>query len=161
METHAHELHKAPGHGLKYYFFEFFMLFLAVFCGFLAENLRESIVENKKERHYVESLVMDLKKDTAEVTLRTSLQNYIVRKMDSALSIPIERLRDIDAQDTFFHHFFWFYSWIQIFVNHDNTLTQLKNASGLSVIRNNVVVDSIGELTLYYDQIVRPNTDLV
>ena len=38
METHAQELHKAPGRGWKHYFFEFFMLFLAVFCGFLAEN---------------------------------------------------------------------------------------------------------------------------
>src|SRR5579864_3075045 len=41
METHAHELHKAPGHGWKHYFFEFFMLFLAITLGFYAENLRE------------------------------------------------------------------------------------------------------------------------
>ena len=34
MEVHAHDLHKAPGHGLKHYLFEFLMLFLAVFAGF-------------------------------------------------------------------------------------------------------------------------------
>jgi len=38
METHAHHLHKAPGKKWTHYLFEFFMLFLAVFCGFLAEN---------------------------------------------------------------------------------------------------------------------------
>jgi hypothetical protein len=30
METHAQELHKAPGQGLKHYLFEFLMLFLAI-----------------------------------------------------------------------------------------------------------------------------------
>ena len=45
METHAHHLHKSPGHGWKHYLFEFLMLFLAVFAGFLAENKREHIVE--------------------------------------------------------------------------------------------------------------------
>jgi hypothetical protein len=30
METHAHDLHKAPAHGWKHYFFEFLMLFLAL-----------------------------------------------------------------------------------------------------------------------------------
>ena len=51
METHAQELHKAPGSGWKHYVFEFLMLFLAVFCGFLAENL-ENIRWKKKENEY-------------------------------------------------------------------------------------------------------------
>ena len=53
METHAEELHKAPGHGIKHYLFEFLMLFLAVFCGFLAENYRETLVNKEKEHHYL------------------------------------------------------------------------------------------------------------
>ena len=36
METHAHHLHKAPGKKWTHYFFEFLMLFLAVFLGFIA-----------------------------------------------------------------------------------------------------------------------------
>jgi hypothetical protein len=50
METHPQELHKVPGHGWKHYMFEFFMLFLAVFFGFLAENIRENIVNREKEK---------------------------------------------------------------------------------------------------------------
>src|SRR5262249_37129279 len=55
MEPHAHHLHKAPGHGWRHYVFEFLMLFLAVFCGFLAENWREHIVENNREKQYIRS----------------------------------------------------------------------------------------------------------
>ena len=44
METHAHHPHTAPGKKWTHYFFEFFMLFLAVFAGFLAENQLENIL---------------------------------------------------------------------------------------------------------------------
>jgi len=64
METHAHDLHNVPSHGWKHYFFEFFMLFLAVFCGFLAENIREHQVEMRREREFITSLVSDLKDGT-------------------------------------------------------------------------------------------------
>ena len=67
METHAQELHKAPGHGLKHYLFEFLMLFLAVFCGFLAENYRETLVNKEKELHYIQNIVADLKSDTSDL----------------------------------------------------------------------------------------------
>ena len=41
------------------------MLFLAVFLGFIAENIRESIVEKERGKQYIESFYRDLKKDTA------------------------------------------------------------------------------------------------
>ena len=43
----------------KSYFKEFFMLFLAVFCGFLAENYRESLSVQKIEKEYMLSLIED------------------------------------------------------------------------------------------------------
>ena len=68
METHAHHLHKAPGNGWKHYFFEFFMLFLAVTLGFFVENWRDHYVENKRERQFMSTLVEDLKSDTSQLT---------------------------------------------------------------------------------------------
>ena len=59
MEVHAH-----PHTSRKkwtHYFWEFLMLFLAVFCGFLAENKREHMVEHKREKKFMISLVEDLK----------------------------------------------------------------------------------------------------
>src|SRR3954469_7686727 len=67
METHAQHLHKAPSHGWKHYLFEFLMLFLAVFAGFLAENQREQMVEHQHEKKYIRSLIQDLEKDTVNL----------------------------------------------------------------------------------------------
>ena len=61
METHAHHLHKAPGNGFKHYFFEFLMLFLAVFCGFLTENLREHKIEKDRALELAKSFYQELK----------------------------------------------------------------------------------------------------
>ena len=49
MEVHAHT-HTARKKWTNY-FWEFLMLFLAVFCGFLAENQREHMIEHRKEQH--------------------------------------------------------------------------------------------------------------
>ena len=67
METHAQHLHKAPGHGWKHFFFEFFMLFLAVTLGFFVENMRENYVERKRGKEYIRSLYEDLKTDTTRI----------------------------------------------------------------------------------------------
>ena len=58
MEVHAHT-HTARKKW-THYFWEFLMLFLAVFCGFLAENQREHMVEHQREKQYMESLLSDL-----------------------------------------------------------------------------------------------------
>src|SRR6266700_4481127 len=84
METHAEELHKAPGHGLKHYLFEFLMLFLAVFCGFLAENYRETLVNKGKEHHYLQNMVVDLKADTADLNFAIYYQQLWYDHLDSA-----------------------------------------------------------------------------
>ena len=45
MELHHHAHHEGKKNW-KSYFWEFLMLFIAVFCGFLAENLREPFKES-------------------------------------------------------------------------------------------------------------------
>jgi hypothetical protein len=73
MESHAHHIHKAPGQGWKHYFFEFLMLFLAVFAGFLAENQREHIVEHQREKKFARRLLSDLRKDSLFFETRIQL----------------------------------------------------------------------------------------
>src|SRR5215510_1175354 len=63
MEVHHHA--HTPRKKWTHYFWEFLMLFLAVFCGFLAENTREHYIENKREKQYISTMVADLKIDTA------------------------------------------------------------------------------------------------
>lgn len=59
----------------------FLMLFLAVFCGFLAENLREHFVEHQREKQYMITLLEYLEIDTATMSkLRSTLREVILRK---------------------------------------------------------------------------------
>jgi hypothetical protein len=150
MEVHHHP--HVEKKNFKEYFLEFLMIFLAVTLGFFAENIREGIVDNDKEIHYIKSLAADLNKDKAETFTALAIQQTTINKMDSALNINPKRLTDVDVQDTFFHYFFHFYTFEYDFVQHDNTYTQLKNAGGFAVIRNQQVIDSITELYIYYDR---------
>ena len=135
MDTHAEELHKAPGHGIRHYLFEFLMLFLAVFCGFLADNYRESLVNKEKERHYLQNMIVDLKADTADLNFDIYYQQLWYNHLDTALKIPPEQLKDVNKQDTFFYHFLPYYKWMQPFLQNDNTITQLRSG-GFNLIKD-------------------------
>ena len=74
VHTHAHTERKKWTH----YFWEFFMLFLAVTLGFFVENKREHYVEHQREKQYMVSMLEDLKKDTAQIN---SIFNYIDNSM--------------------------------------------------------------------------------
>src|SRR6187401_3270013 len=64
VHHHSHTARKKWTH----YFWEFFMLFLAVTLGFLVENMREHYVEHAREKQFIQSLFNDLKADTANIT---------------------------------------------------------------------------------------------
>lgn len=66
MEVHHPKdvMHQKPW---MEYALEFAMIFLAVFLGFLADNYRESRVEQQKAREYIEGLYNDLALDTARI----------------------------------------------------------------------------------------------
>jgi len=54
MEVHAHS--HTSRKKWTHYFWEFFMLFLAVTLGFLVENQREHYIEHKREKEYARLL---------------------------------------------------------------------------------------------------------
>lgn len=141
METHAHHLHHAPGKNAWHYFYEFLMLFLAVSCGFLAENLRERNVEHSREKEYMESLVEDLRQDTAQFSRIRIFRLNRLKEIDSIsgffetnLPGPVPAYGYPLAKKLFGH---------AAFFQNNGTLDQLKNAGGLRLIRHRNVVDSI------------------
>src|SRR5215471_17845797 len=83
METHAHHLHNTPGKNFWHYFFEFIMLFLAVFCGFLAENIRETFIDHQREKQYIRMFIEDLKSDTAAISNNLELKIQKKQNNDS------------------------------------------------------------------------------
>ena len=66
MEVHAHT--HTERKKWTHYFWEFLMLFLAVFCGFLAEYQLEHKIESDREKVYIKNLYDDLKSDTVIYT---------------------------------------------------------------------------------------------
>ena len=61
MEVHHHS--HVGKKSFKEYILEGLMIFLAVSMGFIAENIREKVSDNEKEKVLIESLVEDLQAD--------------------------------------------------------------------------------------------------
>ena len=142
VHSHTHTARKKWTH----YFWEFLMLFLAVFCGFLAEYQLEHIIENQREKKYISSFIEDLRADTAFIT------QYIKAK--------IEKRKDHDSliwylnspdPNKYGQRIYLYARQLTRTLNFfpaDGTIKQLKNSGGLRLIKNQQASDSI----MAYDQ---------
>ena len=149
METHAHHLHKAPGHGWLHYLFEFFMLFLAVTLGFFVENWRDHYSENRRERQFIITLVEDLRSDTTQLTqdiLAGKNLETMIDSLISLLALPIQ-----SSAEARIYYYARNVSRPVLFFPNDRTILQLKNSGLLRIIRKLNVSNEI----MYYDQQLR------
>lgn len=147
MEVHAHT--HTPRKKWTHYLWEFLMLFLAVFCGFLAENQREHMIEHQREKEYIKSLVEDLKQDTAQL-------KKIIHSFDEKLFFKDSLLQELGNPAVFKNssraYYFFEMSWhFPDFIYTDRTIQQLKNSGGMRLLRNKAVSDNIVD----YDSKVR------
>src|SRR5215469_2541629 len=141
METHAHHLHKAPGKSFGHYFFEFLMLFLAVFCGFLAENIREHYVDMRKEKEYMHSLLQDLHADVREMDTTLKVGTMSTEKLDSLIYMLNEKDPDENAQTIY--RLAPGAGRVVGMSFSDRTSSQLKNSGSMRLVRNSNLSDSI------------------
>lgn len=125
----------------KSYFKEFFMLFLAVFCGFLAENYRESLSARNIEKEYILSLIEDLKTDTTNLSLYISFRKEKSVLMDSLAEMMLSEERSLMGNQIYFLARQVFNE--QAFIYSDGTIQQLKNAGNLRLLRNRNVVNEL------------------
>ena len=146
MEVHQHT--HTPRKKWTHYFWEFLMLFLAVFCGFLAENQREHMIEHKREKKFIASLVYDLRQDTAALSKSLEEVAYSQSLQDSVLLF----LNDYTPQDylppSFKYNITWSLNRFSIVFN-EVTAMQLKNAGNLRLIRNQ---ETIRKISTYWTQ---------
>ena len=124
------------------------MLFLAVFCGFLAEYQLEHKIEKERGKQYIKSFVEDLKADTSIFTGLIKLNEEKV----SVLRILVDCYHTIqkNPSDSCLLRLFVASAHFPDFIYTDRTLQQLKNAGGLRLIPA-VDADSIIE----YDKLLR------
>ncbi len=141
METHAHDLHKAPGHGWRHYIFEFFMLFLAVTLGFYAENLREGIKHREEIDMDVRSILSDLRADVSLFDSVLERNQYGYAMADSLIQMLHS---DLQGTPEIYFYARSTTSNIGYFYPNTKTFDQMKSSGLLKLIKPRSLLDSIG-----------------
>ncbi|HMJ46730.1 MAG TPA: hypothetical protein VK498_05340, partial [Ferruginibacter sp.] len=160
QQTESMEVHHP--HHVKHkkkwgeYLLEFFMLFLAVFLGFLAENRREHMIEKERAEHYAKSLYQDMVRDTANLGAAINVTQDIAFKIDTLRTLCNNKeIADVKGGAIYYYSRFAFRHWY--FNANDATIEQLKNSGSLRYFANYELEDAIGK----YDQSVRWLNDII
>jgi hypothetical protein len=146
MEVHAHT-HTARKKW-THYFWEFFMLFLAVTLGFMVENQREHFIEHSREKQFIRSITEDISSD---IHMLDSI--IITRKnMDKLMDSLLYTMNYTDPRQHG-NEIYYYTRWIPRtfrFYTNDRTISQLKNAGNWRLIRNS----NVSERLSTYDNLV-------
>jgi len=141
MEVHHHS--PTPGKKWAHYFWEFFMLFLAVTLGFLVENQREHYIEHKREVEYVRTMIEDLKEDTGSFKQLIQINLVANEKIDTLITLLKGKERN-----TFAKKIYYMARTIPLLDEdlavQNKTFEQLKGSGGLRLIRNIQTQNKIG-----------------
>lgn len=145
VHHHSHTTRKKWTH----YFWEFFMLFLAVTLGFFVENKREHIIEHRREKDYIKQLIEDLKYDTSFFSLLITTNSTNQSRMDS-MGFLLRNYQPESATEDIYYLGRSIPS-MGISPQYNNrTFEQLKNSGMLRLVRDPAVLDSI---TMYYESL--------
>ena len=146
VHHHAHTSRKKWTH----YFWEFFMLFLAVTLGFFVENQREHYIEKKRAKEYARLLADDLSFDIGELNRAERVLNNIITAGDSlALLLSDNDIRKIPGGKLYYYEYWSGWRWS--IISRDATLQQLKNSGALRYLNNTELVRKI----LGYEESIR------
>ena len=146
MEVHHHAHHDHGKKTWKSYFWEFFMLFLAVFCGFLAELQLEHYIEHQREKKYIFRIYNDLKKDTAFYKKYANYQMGIYNLLDSAV-LFLDKKKYMQSPDLVYDILLRARS-TRYLEYYSTAFDQMKSSGNLRLIREENILDSL--LDYYY-----------
>lgn len=131
MEVHSHS-HTAR-RKWTHYFWEFLMLFLAVFCGFLAEYQLEHKIEKDREKQFIRSMAADLEDDLNKISQYISREQHNILLLDSlCLLIDSPELAKMNGDAIYYTARVG--PRTAPFVNNSRTFDQLRNSGGFRLI---------------------------
>src|SRR6186713_1453957 len=148
MEVHAH----SHSHGKKTwrsYFWEFLMLFLAVFCGFLAEYQLEHKIEKDRELQYIRSLYEDLKENDKTFGQVLIFQENRIAMMDSLINM-LNHPESIRGKEGLLYYFARMSPRLRTLSVNSRTFEQLKNSGNFRLIRK---IETSNLVMAYYEKI--------
>ncbi|HYJ65780.1 MAG TPA: hypothetical protein VEV62_18690, partial [Parafilimonas sp.] len=154
LQTENMEVHKHPHHIMHKkkwteYLLEFFMLFLAVFLGFIAENIRETNVEHEREKEYAAELYKELHADSVAFTKKISARLGKERDCDYLYSyVKDSSLTDLPKK------FYSAYTKVFYLINSftfepkDGVLSQLKSSGSLRYFKDPELQKLFGDISV-------------
>lgn len=150
MEVHHHG-HVHHDNIWKQYLSQFLMLFLAVFCGSMAEYYLDHNLEKEKEEQYAHSMIQDLDLDLINIKRDITETSARIKSIDSLSSDLMNpnyqnKLGDIYYRARKLSVLNYYYSMT------DGTLMELKNSGNLRLIKSVAMVDSIQTYYNVYQQ---------
>ncbi|HYK46032.1 MAG TPA: hypothetical protein VEV83_12725 [Parafilimonas sp.] len=146
MEVH-HPHHVTHKKKWTEYLLEFSMLFLAVFLGFVAENLRERQVENRREVEYIRSLTADLDDDVHNLDSMIAFEETGLQQLDTLIDLLDNPSLAKQNGDEIYYVAREGPREYPFPVN-SRTLDQLKSSGGFLLIRN---VGASNQVINYYN----------
>ncbi len=147
MEVHHHAHHEGKKNW-RSYFWEFVMLFLAVFCGFLAEYQLEHKIERDRELQFIKSLTTDLQDDVTSLTELIVQEQEGIKSLDTLIGL-------LNSPPLAKQHGDQLYYVARIgprsipFANNSRTFDQLRNSGGFRLIRK---TEASNKIMGYYSQ---------
>jgi hypothetical protein len=138
VHSHTHTARKKWTH----YFWEFLMLFLAVFCGFLAEYQLEHKIEKDRERQFMKGMLEDLGADTVMMNSTMEFAAQISKGLDSLQSNLFNADNIASNSGTIYRQNFTYMRLIVVSFS-DQTATQLRNSGTLRLIRKTEIANAI------------------
>jgi len=153
MEVHSHT--HTPRKKWTHYFWEFLMLFLAVFCGFTAENIREHQMEHRRTIRYAKQFIKEIQMDTARLNMALEFVHQKKMSVDSLIAVLSEMQNwrslyywGLHADDYYLANF------------HHASFDQIKNSGSLRYFDNEELAELMQEFIFLRENIEIVQKDL-
>src|SRR5688572_5214250 len=147
MEVHAHS-HTARKKW-THYFWEFLMLFLAVFCGFLAEYQLEHKIEKDRTKIFIKNLLEGLRTDTA--TFKSYARDNKIRSAITDSLMYLLKGAEKKSKTTRIYYLARMLTLRSDFLlPNERTYEEMKFSGQLRLIKNNAVSTGISK---YYNSL--------
>jgi len=149
MELH-HPHHVTHKKKWGEYVLEFLMLFLAVFLGFVAENIREHKVDMEKQKTYMENVLDDLKADTTIYNAYPVSNQELFNSIDTLIKLIGSAGRKQQVTKLAFTARMILPKWKTLDVTN-RTYEEMKSSGSLRLITNKLVANDLSQY--YYTEI--------
>jgi hypothetical protein len=126
------------------------MLFLAVFLGFVAENIREHNVDKEKEKVYIQNVLEDLKADTAIYNNYKKNNEVLFESIDTLIQLVKRPDRKQHVGELAYIARMILPKYKALYTT-DRTYEQMKSSGDLRLIKNKPVANA---MSYYYYSVI-------